>query len=103
MIGSLQNKITKYQNKVAYVMPRAIGGTIIYDGDYATHTFLTSGTFSVLIPGKMEITMVGGGSGGRYNHVIRYLSGGGGGGQVLRWCEEVARTSIHTRFGGVSE
>ena len=102
MIGSLQNKITKYQDKVAYVLPRAFGGTITYDGDYATHTFLTSGTFSVLTPGKMEITMVGGGSGGRYNNVIRYLSGGGGGGQVLHYLDEIpaAKYSVIIGAGG---
>ena len=78
-----QDRIGTYQNKVVAVHPKAFGGVISYDGDYATHTFLTSGSFTVALPGDMTILLVGGGGGGKFNNFQAWCMGGGGGGQVI--------------------
>ena len=81
MTALFENKIVKYQNHVALIHPKAIGGNITYEGDYATHTFLTSGQFIVIIPGVVEVLLVGGGGGGKVaSSCVSATSRGGGGG-----------------------
>lgn len=66
----------------------ASGGTITYDGNFAVHTFTSTGssTFTVHNTGQnnytnyYDILLVGGGGGGVSSNVV---GGGGAGGQVL--------------------
>ncbi len=62
----------------------ATGGTVTMDGDYAIHTFTTSGTFTVTSGScDAEVLVVAGGGGGGGNH--------GGGGAAGGLCYQNAR------------
>jgi hypothetical protein len=65
----------------------ANGGTIstvIENGiRYRVHTFTSSGTLSVVYPGKMEVLCVAGGGGGGWGHPSFDGNGGGGAGGVI--------------------
>ncbi len=56
----------------------ATGGTVTTSGNYKTHTFTSSGTFSVTNGGSVEVLVVAGGGGGG-----RDQAGGGGAGGVI--------------------
>ena len=75
----------------------ATGGTISYDGDYKIHTFLSSGTFTVLAGGDVSVLVVGGGSG---SNGVRYgYCGGGGGGEVIETTVNVSVEAIDISVG----
>ena len=66
-------------NVIAYLT--ATGGTITYSGNYAIHTFSTSGTFTpTFVPSgsSVEVLTIAGGGGGGWD-----LGGGGGAGGLL--------------------
>jgi hypothetical protein len=73
----------RYQSNQAF----ANGGTISTVNEngviYRVHTFTSSGTLSVLSPGKVEVLSVAGGGGGSGNPVNNFRSAGGGGGGGL--------------------
>jgi len=58
----------------------ATGGTITESGGYRIHTFTSSGTFTALATGNVDVLVVAGGGGGGGNH------GGGGGAGGLVQC-----------------
>lgn len=60
--------------------PVATGGTVTTGGGYKTHTFTSSGTFTVTTAGTLEALMVSGGGGGKGD----MGAGGGGGGAVYK-------------------
>ena len=64
-------------------VPEASGGTITYDGDYAIHTFTSSGTFISTADLSINILVVaGGGAGGSGGGTQMYSAGAGGAGGV---------------------
>ena len=86
MIVLYQNKPAIWQNKPVTKFIDASGSITAYDGDYATHTFLSSGKFTVITPGIVELILVGGGGGGKKTSSCisdTARGGGGGGGEVI--------------------
>jgi len=87
--GSSLNNPGKYnsfaQSAVSGGLPKASGGTVTDVGNYTVHVFTSSGTFTVLVPSlKVEVFMIGGGSGGNGGlstpTVPGSITGGGGAG-----------------------
>jgi hypothetical protein len=79
------------------------GGTTVDIGDYRVHTFLTSGTLTMVAPGTVQVLVVGGGGGGGSNATTStYGSGGGGGGQT-RWAllDVAASQTVTVGAGGL--
>ncbi len=58
----------------------AAGGTVTMSGNFAVHTFRSSGTFTPSISGNVEVLVVAGGGG---TGSSLYHNGGGGGGGVV--------------------
>ena len=64
-------------------LPDASGGVVTYDGDYAIHTFSSSGDFIANKDLSINILVVaGGGAGGGCQSNTKYSAGGGGAGGV---------------------
>ncbi len=78
----------------------ATGGIVVDSGGYRTHTFTTSGTFTVSAGGTVQALVVAGGGGSGYGN---NAGGGGGGGMV-----EISRTitpgtyTVTVGAGGIS-
>ena len=67
------------------IVPYATGGdTIMTDGTYWYHTFLSSGTFTPAKALSCDYLVVAGGGGGAQNGTTQLLGGGGGGGGGFR-------------------
>ncbi len=63
-------------------LPAATGGTVVTVGNYKRHTFTTSGTFAVTIPGDFNLLVVAaGGAGGPADGGSKMGGGGGAGGR----------------------
>jgi len=61
----------------------AVGGLITTNGDYVAHTFMNSGTLTVLGGGDVDVLVVGGGGGGGRCATGNQNAGAGGGGGVI--------------------
>lgn len=61
-------------------MTWAIGGAITEIGGKRIHTFLASGTLTVIVGGQVEYLVVGGGGGGGQSSELARSGGGGGAG-----------------------
>ncbi|MBU0535301.1 tail fiber domain-containing protein [Patescibacteria group bacterium] len=72
----------------------AIGGTVTYKDGYTIHTFTSSGTFTPVSAGNVEVYAWGGGAGGGYN------AGAGGGGGAANGTVTVAASSYVVTVGG---
>ena len=62
-------------------LPAATGGTVITVGNYKRHTFTTSGTFAVTIPGDFNLLVVAAGGAGGPAGSSKMGGGGGAGGR----------------------
>lgn len=76
------------KDQFSFVYPWGTGGTVTTDGDYRIHTFTSSGTFNLIVPGQApyntatSLIVAGGGGGGGVNSSNSTGGGGGGAGQV---------------------
>jgi len=76
----------------APVLVAALGGTITYSGNYAIHTFLSSGTFTVTSGSSSVIEyliIAGGGGGGDGGSTNAGGSGGGAGGFIESYVGQI--------------
>ena len=105
-VNSETNYVELYQGSswfnltyIGLVTATSANATVTYSGNYAIHTFLTSGTFtptSVPVGGTVDYLVVAGGGGGG-----RYGGGGGGGGLIYATSQAVASgTSYVVTVGG---
>jgi hypothetical protein len=80
--ASAPNVLASDINVAQYVLEKVVatGGSVSDSGGYRTHTFLTSGTFTVTNAGSVEYLVVGGGGSGGRNSSTRSGGGGGAGG-----------------------
>ncbi|MBP9758802.1 prepilin-type N-terminal cleavage/methylation domain-containing protein [Candidatus Dojkabacteria bacterium] len=69
---------TAYNSSLGLEVTGATGGTITDVGGYRIHTFTSSGTFTPINSGILDLLVVAGGGGGG-----GYIGGGGGGGGVI--------------------
>ena len=105
-INSQTNYFETYYNSnwfnltyIGLVTASSTNSTVTYSGNYAIHTFITSGTFtptSVPVGGTVDYLVVAGGGGGG-----RYGGGGGAGGLIYATSQAVASgTSYVVTVGG---
>ena len=68
----------------AFVAGEGSGGTEVTSGGYKYHTFTSSGTFTVNVPGTFEVLVVAGGGAGGYRDagLAANFGGGGAGGAI---------------------
>ncbi|MCX6419298.1 MAG: hypothetical protein NTU50_07790, partial [Actinobacteria bacterium] len=100
-INSETNYFETYYNSnwfnltyIGLITATSANATVTYNGNYAIHTFLTSGTFTpTLVPvgGTVEFLVVAGGGGGG-----SHVGGGGGGGGYLTQTNFSVTTSAYT-------
>lgn len=81
--------------------PKAQGGNIVAnDGTYWYHAFLSSGTFTPIIPLTCDALVIAGGGGGG-NNAAEYGGGGGGAGGLLAYTSQsLTNTNYTVTVGG---
>lgn len=95
-------RIVRYNGFPVELKTLATGGVVSYTGNYAVHTFTTSGTFETFIPLDVSVLLVGqGGVGGSGTKCSNTSCGGAGGasGIAIQTSKTLNRNSYEVVIG----
>jgi len=101
--NNVKYRVTNDSKPTLTTSVAATGGTVSDINGYRTHTFTTSGTFTITSGGYVEVLVVAGGGAGGSNNVSSTgtASGGGGaGGLIYNQGYDVTPQSIAVTVGG---